>query len=291
MLDTPLITIGLPLVNALIMCGLGMTLRTDDFRAVVRQPKAVGVGVLGHYLLLPVVGLIFASLFAPTPEYAIGFVLLAACPSGNCSNALTFLARGNVALAVTLTGICAVVTLASIPLLVNAAYGWFGSGIAGIRLPIVTTMLHLAAIVVLPLLAGMILRRHAPTLATTLSRWVGRFSLVFLLPLVATIAITQLDLLQIALPRLGPAAIAMCALGWMLARRTDLAIPDAITIAMEVSIQNCTLAIIIALTLLKNPAVALPAAAYGLLTFLPVGRSLVAIGRRGTTSRTGEAHP
>ena len=145
------------------------------------------------------------------------------------------------------------------------------------------TMLQLSLIVLLPIMIGMALRRYAPRLASLLQPWVGRLSLLFLILLVVVIALAQRDLVKASIFRLGPAALGMCATsiasGWCLARASRLSVPDAVTIAMEVGVQNCTLALVVALTILGMPAVALPVVAYGLLMFLPAF-ALVAAGRK-----------
>lgn len=277
MQDSILLKIGLPLAIAIIMCGIGLTLRGEDFRRIAREPRPVVVGLLGHYLLLPLLGFATAWLIARSQsgsvEFAVGFVLVAACPSGSSSNALTYLARGNVALAVTLTVISALVTFLSVPLLVELALRWFGGEARSIRLPFAQTVLHLAALVLAPVLIGMALRRLAPAFALRVEPWVSRFALGLLLLLIVAICITQRAVLADSLGELGPAALAMGAAaiggGFLLARASRLGLRDAITVGMEVGVQNSTLAIVIALTLLNSPAIAVPAAIYGLLMYLP----------------------
>lgn len=277
MQDSILLKIGLPLAIAIIMCGIGLTLRGEDFRRIAREPRPVAVGLLGHYLLLPLLGFATAWLVAGADagavEFAVGFVLVAACPSGSSSNALTYLARGNVALAVTLTVISALVTFLSVPLLVELALRWFGGEARSIRLPFAQTVLHLAALVLAPVLAGMALRRFAPGFALRAEPWVSRFALGLLLLLIVAICITQREVLARSLGELGPAALAMGAAaiggGFLLGRVARLSLRDSITVGMEVGVQNSTLAIVIALTLLNSPAIAVPAAIYGLLMYLP----------------------
>lgn len=278
MQDSLLLKIGLPLAIAIIMCGIGLTLRGEDFRRIAREPRPVAVGLLGHYLLLPSLGFATAWLVARSGgphalEFAVGFVLVAACPSGSSSNALTYLARGNVALAVTLTVISALVTFLSVPLLVELALRTFGGEARSIRLPFAQTVLHLAALVLAPVLIGMAVRRYAAAFALRIEPWVSRFALGLLLLLIVAICITQRTVLTQSLGELGPAALAMGAAaiggGFALARASRLGLRDAITVGMEVGVQNSTLAIVIALTLLNSPAIAVPAAIYGLLMYLP----------------------
>lgn len=283
MQDSLLLKVALPLAIAIIMCGIGMTLSGGDFRRVAERPKPVLIGVLGHYVLLPLLGFAVAWLFPMQPEFAIGLVLVAACPSGTTSNALTYLARGNVALAVTLTVISALVTFLSVPLLVNLALQVFGGETRDIRLPVGQTVLHLAALVLAPVLIGMGVRRFFPAFAHRAEPWVSRFSLAFLVLLIVAIAVSERANLPAWFAQMGPAAMTLCCaaigLGYLLGRVTGLALRDAITVGMEVGVQNSTLAIVIALTLLESPQIALPGAMYGLLMYFPA-LAMVALGRR-----------
>ena len=96
MQDSALIQIGLPIALMIIMCGIGMSLTPADFLKIGERPKPVLIGLLGHYLWLPLLGFGIAWLFKLRPEYAVGLVLVCACPSGTSSNALTYLARGKI---------------------------------------------------------------------------------------------------------------------------------------------------------------------------------------------------
>jgi bile acid:Na+ symporter, BASS family len=281
--DNLLITIGLPIATAIMMCGIGLTLVFEDFRRLSRSPRPIVVGLVGHYVVLPLLGFAVASLFAQRLELAVGFVLLASCPSAHSSNALTLLARGNTALAVTLTVASSLITFVSVPLLVDLALSRFGGAQQAIRLPLVSTLLHLSAMVLLPVLFGMGLRRYASGFARRLERWVNALTLTLLLLLIVAIAWTERDLVVSTLPQLGPAAVAMSgiamAAGFGLARIARLDARDAVTIGIEVSIQNCALAVVIALTLLGSTEIALPAGIYALLMY-PVAFVVVALARR-----------
>jgi len=290
--DSLLIKLGLPIAIAIIMCGIGMTLSGGDFRRIGERPKPVLIGVLGHYALLPLLGFAVAWLFRLPTEFAVGLVLVAACPSGSTSNALTYLARGNVALAVTLTVISALVTFVSLPLLVNLALQVFGGETREISLPVAQAIGHLAALVLVPVLLGMGIRRYAPSLVRRVEPWVSKFALAFLLLLIVGIAIAERENLPAWLAQMGPAAMTLCCaaigLGFLLARVSRLALRDSITIGMEVGVQNATLAIVIALTLLQSPQIALPGAIYGLLMYLPA-LAMVALGRRAVTRQENAA--
>ena len=283
MQDSALIQVGLPIALMIIMCGIGMSLTPTDFRSIGQRPKPVLVGLLGHYLWLPLLGFGIAWLFKLRPEYAVGLVLVCACPSGTSSNALTYLARGNAALAVTLTLLSGVITFASVPLLVNLALQWFMGEGRTIQLPLGPTMLHLAGLVLVPIAIGMTLRRFLPTLARRVEPVVGVFALLLLAVLIVGIVMQERERLPAMLAEIGLPVMLLCCVaiggGLLLARLSGLALRDALTIGMEVGVQNATLALLVAFTLLKSSEIAVPGALYGLLMYVPA-LLLVIIGRR-----------
>lgn len=283
MQDSALIQIGLPVALMIIMCGIGMSLTPGDFRSIGERPKPVLIGLLGHYLWLPLLGFGIAWGFKLRPEYAVGLVLVAACPSGTSSNALTYLARGNVALAVTLTLLSGLITFVSVPLLVNLALQAFMGETRSIQLPLGPTMLHLAGLVLVPICVGMVLRRLLPTLAKRAEPVVGAFALLLLAVLIVGIVMQERERLPGMLAEIGVPVLLLCCAaiggGLLLGRVSGLALRDALTVGMEVGVQNATLALLIAFTLLKSSEIAVPGALYGLLMYVPA-LLLVAFGRR-----------
>jgi len=283
MAHSVLISIGLPVAIGIIMCGIGLHLTLADFTRVREFPRSVLVGVAGHYVLLPALGFATAWLFRLPPELAVGLVLVAACPSGNMANTLTFLARGNVALAICLSVISALVTFLSIPLLVGLASEVFLGAARAVRVPVLETVQHLAGILLLPIAAGMLVRARLPRVAQALQPWVGRFAVALLVVLILGIAITQRGALTAAALQAGPAAFALsCAAiggGYALGRLAGLPPRDVLTVSLEVGVQNGALAILIALSVLESAQAAIPGALYGALMYLPA-LAVVAIGRR-----------
>lgn len=283
-----LIGIGLPVAIAIVMCGIGLHLSPADFRRVTEFPRSVVVGVAGHYLLLPALGFATAWAFRLPPELAVGLVLVAACPSGNIANTLTFLARGNVALAVCLSVISALVTFVSIPLFVGLASDVFMGEARSVRVPVLETARHLAGILLLPITAGMLVRARLPGLAAALQPWVSRLAVLLLVVLIVGIAVTQREGLAAAALKAGPASLALCtaaiAGGFVLGRLARLPPRDVVTVSLEVGVQNGALAILIALSVLGSAQMAIPGALYGGLMYLPAF-AVVALGRRAAASR------
>lgn len=266
-----LIRAGLPVANFLLMFGIGMALAMRDFTQVAARPRALLTGLAGHYLVLPAIGFGFGFLFRHSYELAVGFVLLAASPSANSSNALTWLARGNLALAVTLTAASSLLTLLTIPLLTGAALHLFAGRAQPIALPVAQMLAHLALLVMLPLLLGMATRHLAPQACRAMAPWLNRIGLVLLLVLVALIAIDQREVVfpwigRLALATSGMCVLAICA-GRLLARLCRLDRRDSVTIGLEVGVQNCTLAFLIAYNVLQSATIGMPAAVYGILMY------------------------
>ena len=113
----------LPLALFVIMLGMGLGLKLADFRRVAVQPKAVLVGLAAQLLILPLVGWSIAVVAKMPPELAVGIMVLAACPGGSSSNLITYSARGDVALSITLTAINSLITVLTIPLIVKLLIG------------------------------------------------------------------------------------------------------------------------------------------------------------------------
>ena len=156
--NSPAVQYGLPAVLAFIMIGMGMSLRPVDFRRVVVYPKAALVGLFGQLIFLPAVGFLIVYLYPLRPEMAVGIMVLAACPGGTTSNLITHMARGNVALSVTLTAISGTVTVFSIPYLVNLALAVFMPAAdpeQQVQLPVLETIGTLVLIVLVPTIIGM----------------------------------------------------------------------------------------------------------------------------------------
>lgn len=270
-----LTTVVLPLSLALIMMGMGLSLTPADFTRVVRYPRAVTVGLLGQLVLLPAVALALVWGLGVAPLLAVGLMIIAACPGGVTSNLFSHLARGDVALSVTLTAVASVITVFSIPLVVDAALLTFGQAAAGFVLPIGKTMVQVAMITVLPIALGMLLRHWAPGFARRAEGPVKLLSVLFLALLVVLIVRKEQAMIMANLWTLGPLVLALnvttMVLGYVTARVARLDERQATSLVIEIGIQNGTLAIVIAASLLAQPALAVPAVLYSLLMFATAG--------------------
>jgi BASS family bile acid:Na+ symporter len=271
--SSALTTIFLPLALFAVMLGMGLGLQGSDFKRVVVYPKPVIVGLVAQLVMLPLLGFLLASMVPMDPELAVGIVLLTACPGGPTSNLITYLARGNVALSISLTALSSVITVFTIPLVINLAMGRFLGETAALQLPFLSTMLQIAVITIIPVGLGMLVNHYRPRTAAQIERGVKWLSLVLLGVIIAGLLIQQranvLDFfVQVGAVMLVLNLVAM-GLGYGLARATGLDDPSGTAITVEVGLQNGTLAITLASSplFLNQPSLAIPAAIYSLLMF------------------------
>ena len=268
-----LTAVFLPLALFIIMLGMGLSLTLDDYKGVLIYPKAVVIGLVSQLVMLPIVGFGIASMFPLNPELAVGVMILVACPGGATSNMITFLAEGDVALSVTLTAISSLITVFTIPLIVNFAMQTFLGAGTTLQLPVLNTVVQIAVMTLLPLAIGMVVNRYAPGIAAKANKPVKWLSLFFLSLVITGIIFQERDNFLPSLMDVGGVTlvlnVATMTLGFAIATLAKLGEKRARAITVEVGIQNGTLAIAIASspTLLNSPTMAVPAAIYSLLMF------------------------
>ena len=261
----------LPLALGVIMFGLGLGLTTEDFRRVGRYPRAVVVGLALQVLVLPWVAFALAVGFRLPPALAVGLMLLAASPGGATANIYSHLARGDVALNITLTAINSALCLLTLPLILNLALEHFLG--AGQYVPPPTRkVVEVAVIIVLPVLLGMAARAKSPAFATRAEKPLRLLSVLVLALLIVAAVAQEWRTLAASFATVGLACLLfnLASMGVGYAAPLALRLPrrQAIAIAMEIGIHNGTLAIFIALNVLGDSAMSIPAAVYSLLMFL-----------------------
>ena len=268
-------SIIIPICLFLIMMGMGLTLVTNDFKRVLKYPKAVGIGLTNQLILLPIIGFALANIMPLRPEYAVGVMLLVLCPGGTTSNLFTYLAKGDVALSVTMTAIASVITVFTIPIVLSFSLIYFmGSG-SEFELPVVKTMLTLVVLTIVPISVGMLIKRYAPTVADRSQVYVSRFGVIFLTFLVLFLGYVQRDIIVDAFIATGPVSVLLnlstMALGYYSSKWFGLNWAQRTSVTLEVGLQNSTLSIFMALTLLSNYDMSMMPAIYTLVMFLSAG--------------------
>jgi BASS family bile acid:Na+ symporter len=283
----------LPLALAIVMLGMGLSLVPEDFKRVTRDPKAVVVGTVCQVLLLPLIGTLITLVVPMQPEIAVGLLVLAVCPGGPSSNLITYLAKGDVALSVTLTAVSSIVTVFTIPLFTNLALQHFLGESAAIALPIGTTTLQIFLITLLPTVIGMAIRYQFPSTARRLERQMSRLAAGLLALVIVLLLVKEGSKLPGFLVQVGVGVLLLNLLatltGFLAGRVFRLPLAQQICIAIEVGIQNGTLAIAITAGLLNNPDMAVPAAIYSLLMYI-TGFGAILYGRQSIGSAEPAAH-
>lgn len=276
-------TLLLPLALGVVMLGLGLTLTTADFARVVRYPKAVLIGLFAQTVVLVAGAYAIARLFGLSPELAVGMMLLAASPGGATANIYSHLAHGDVALNITLTAVNSLLALLTLPLIVDAALAHF-LGQDQYVPPPTRKIVEVAAIIVVPVLVGMAVRTGLPKVAAALEKPIRLFAVLVLIGVIGAAIVAEWERLPGFIAAVGAACLAFnllsMAVGYGLPRLLELPRGQAIAISMEIGIHNGTLAIFIALNVLQNATMSVPAAVYSIIMFITAGAFTLWLNRR-----------
>lgn len=244
---SPIGKIALIVSLVIIMIGMGLSLTKDDFKRVLQHPKAVFVGFLNQILLLPLIAFGLIQFFDVSNNIAIGVMILSACPGGPTSNLVTHLAKGDTALSVTLTAVNSLITIISIPLIVNFAVSEFPVEGEEISSPIGTIMGALVAVIAVPLIIGMTIKNKKSALAAKMDKPVRIASTVVIVLVILAIVIAEREQL---VQRISESFVIVFSLnvatmlvGFITALIFRLSFKQALTISLESGNQNGTLAI------------------------------------------------
>ena len=247
------------LLLGIVMFGMGMTLRGSDFRRILEHPRDVCIGVLAQFTVMPLLAWLLAKGFALSPDLAVGVILVGTCPGGTSSNVMTYLARGDVALSVSMT-----MTTTLLAPLVTPFLTWQLAG-AWVEVSFTAMMLSIVKVVILPIAAGVAMNA---LFADTVRRVVKLLPLVsitaILLIVGGVVAASAARIMETGLLVMG---VVIChnllgyAIGFALARAFHMDMPRAKAIAIEVGMQNSGLAASLAM-LHFGAAAAIPGAIF-----------------------------
>jgi BASS family bile acid:Na+ symporter len=277
----------LPLVLAVIMFGMGLSLTKQDFLELGKEPKSIIVGLFGQLLLLPILAYGVAMLFDLSQHLAIGIMILAACPGGTSSNIISHLARANLALSVSLTAVTTLVCVFTTPLIIQFAINQFDKNPAE-SFSLLSTTLGLIFITLIPVLLGIILRHKYPIQAISSGPFFKRLATGFLILMIVVITYQErANILEsfslVLLPSITLNLIAI-ATGVTLGIAFKLVKRDCVTLGIEVGVQNSAMAILIAVSFLDRPDYAIAAGVYSLAMYLGAGLLIYAAKRFSSNS-------
>jgi BASS family bile acid:Na+ symporter len=251
-----------PFINpglGIIMFGMGVTLTPADFKRVAEKPNAVAIGTLAQFLVMPLVAWTLAKVMALPPALAAGLILVGSCPGGTASNVMTYLARGDVALSVTLTSVSTVCSVIATPYLMQ----WLGGQYVPVDAP--ALLRSILMVIIVPVGAGLGARRFLGRHVAEVVHWMPVVSVVFIMLIVACVVALSHDRIASSGAVTFVAVVLHnglgLALGYGLARVARLDTIRCRTIAIEVGMQNSGLGVALAAEHF-GAAVALPAAIF-----------------------------
>jgi len=264
----------------IIMFGMGLSLTLMDFRRVFNRPKAILIGLVNQIILLPIVAYLLLVIFDMRAEIAVGVMILAACPGGSTSNLITHLAKGDTALSVSLTAISSVITIFTIPLIIQFGLDKFLNEAQQIDLDEIKIIAQLFIIIIVPIGLGMLIRAKKTKFANRMERPVKIASGSLLFLVIVALLIKERANIPVYFVEAGFLIILLnfltVGMGFGTSKLFGLGIKESISISIETGIQNGTLAIAIATGVIGNTQFAVAPSLYGVLMYL-AGFLIIAI--------------
>ena len=255
-----------------LMFLLGIDLDRKAFANVAKQPKAVMLGMMGQIVLLPLIAFAVACALKLPPIYFMGLVLVACCPGGSSSNVFSMLAKGDVALSVTLTALSSIITLFTLPLIMGVVADFVSStNEYDIQLPVGKLFMQNIVMLFVPLLAGSLFRKVKPNAAAKVARVLGKLAFPALMTLAAVFFLQYSSEIADNFAVLGASGALLILLAMLcsggLSRMSGAGKAVRRTIVIEVGMQNAAQAIAIASSpfIFNSGEMALPAIIYALL--------------------------
>lgn len=278
--------IFLPVSLAFIMFSVGLELVLGDFKRVAIQPKDFAIGAVSQVILLPLVAFTLLSVWQIDPALAVGVMIIAACPGGVTSNLMTYLARGDTALSVSLTAIISLLCVVTLPFVVGFSIDHFMEAATRPELPIAKTIGGIFAITTVPVMIGMVTKHFAPSFAERFERPARIIATVLFVVIIVGAVFGERENIVDYFKQAGPLTLAlnivMMGLAAILAKICGAGVRQRIAITLECGLQNGTLAIFVAATLIGNKTMMVPGGIYSLLMFATAILYLVWVKRRPT---------
>ena len=261
-----------PLALALIMLGLGLGLTLNDFKRVLQNPKIFFVGIFSQIVLLPIIAYILLLVIKVPTAIALGVMIIAAAPGGVTSNVMTKFARGDVALSISLTAVCSLISIISVPLIVFSSAKLIGVSNISEEITMTGIALKMAGVVTLPVFIGMIIRNFTENFISKNINFIERTTGFLFLIVFAAIWIEERNNILSYLSQAGVIVltlnIVMMIFSYYLAKVFSSNIEQRRCIAIECGLQNGTLAVFVATQIFNDIIYVIPTAAYALIMYI-----------------------
>ena len=261
-----------PLSLALIMLGLGLGLTLNDFKRVLQNPKIFFVGIFSQIVLLPIIAYILLLVIKVPTAIALGVMIIAAAPGGVTSNVMTKFARGDVALSISLTAVCSLISIISVPLIVFSSAKLIGVSNISEEITMTGIALKMAGVVTLPVFIGMIIRNFTENFISKNIKFIERTTGFLFLIVFAAIWIEERNNILSYLSQAGVIVltlnIVMMIFAYYLAKVFSSNIEQRRCIAIECGLHNGTLAVFVATQIFNDIIYIIPTAAYALIMYI-----------------------
>ena len=261
-----------PLALALIMLGLGLGLGLNDFKRVLQNPKIFFVGIFSQIILLPIIAYILILVIKVPTAIALGVMIIAAAPGGVTSNVMTKFAKGDVALSISLTAVCSLISIISVPLIVFSSAKLIGVSNISEEITMTGIALKMAGVVTLPVFIGMIIRNFTENFISNNIKFIERTTGFLFLIVFAAIWIEERNNILSYLSQAGVIVltlnIVMMIFAYYLAKVFSSNIEQRRCIAIECGLQNGTLAVFVATQIFNDIIYVIPTAAYALIMYI-----------------------
>jgi len=262
-----------PIILALIMLGLGLGLKIEDFTRVLKTPKDFFVGFFSQLIILPLVAYILIIILKTPPEIAIGVMIIAAAPGGVTSNILTKFANGDVALSITLTAIISLISIITVPLIIFTSADLFGITNISENISMTGIALKMFLVVTVPVVLGMIIRKFAENFVASKTQIFNKLNIVLFIIFFTAAFYEERENFINFFKQAGLIAlvlnITMMIVAYYLGRTFASGIKQQKCIALECGLQNGTLAIFVSTQIFGADILYItPTAAYGLTMYI-----------------------
>jgi len=262
-----------PIILALIMLGLGLGLKVEDFTRVFKAPKDFIVGFISQLIILPIVAYLLIIILKTPPEIAIGVMIIAAAPGGVTSNILTKFADGDVALSISLTAIISLISIISVPFIIFTSADLFGITNISQNISMVGIALKMVMVVTIPVILGMIIRKLADSFISSKVEIFNKLNIVFFIIFFIAAFYEERENILSFIMQAGLIAlilnITMMIIAYYIAKTFASGIKQRKCIALECGLQNGTLALFVSTQIFGTDIVyAIPTGAYALIMYI-----------------------
>jgi len=271
--DLEIVTKIAPIILALIMLGLGLGLKLDDFKRIIKTPKDFIVGFISQLIILPLVAYLLIIILRTPPEIAIGVMIIAAAPGGVTSNIMTKFADGDVALSISLTAVISLLSIITVPLIIFTSANFLGITEISQNISMIGIALKMFLVVTVPVILGMIIRKLAENFVASKVGIFNKLNIVlFIIFFFAAFYeekeniisfVMQAGLITLILN------VLMMVIAYYIAKAFTSGVKQMRCIALECGLQNGTLAIFVSTQIFGSDILyAIPTAAYALIMYI-----------------------